>query len=101
MHLRKTNKALRAADDNVVTYKIETNSADKIFAFLRKNGDDEVLVILNLSAEKVICEILNNVLKGKFINIFQEEIVDFTKLRTIELKPWNYLLYEKEKPAKF
>src|SRR5665647_2198435 len=59
LHMRKTNAALRAADTNVVTYKIETNNDDKIFAFVRKNGGDEVLVILNLSAEVIILSLIH------------------------------------------
>ena len=74
LHMRKTNAALRAADTNVVTYKIETNNDDKIFAFVRKNGGDEVLVILNLSAEIIILEIFNDILNGRFINVFDKDV---------------------------
>ena len=97
LHLRKTNAALRAADTNVVTYKIETNNDDKIFAFVRKNGGDEVLVILNLSAEIIILEIFNDILNGRFINVFDKDVIDLSEKQNIELQPWNYLVYEKEK----
>ena len=97
LHMRKTNAALRAADTNVVTYKIETNNDDKIFAFVRKNGGDEVLVILNLSAEIIILEIFNDILNGRFINVFDKDVIDLSEKQNIELQPWNYLVYEKEK----
>ena len=97
LHMRKTNAALRAADTNVVTYKIETNNDDKIFAFVRKNGGDEVLAILNLSAEIIILEIFNDILNGRFINVFDKDVIDLSEKQNIELQPWNYLVYEKEK----
>ena len=97
LHMRKTNAALRVADTNVVTYKIETNNDDKIFAFVRKNGGDEVLVILNLSAEIIILEIFNDILNGRFINVFDKDVIDLSEKQNIELQPWNYLVYEKEK----
>ncbi|MBA3675462.1 MAG: DUF3459 domain-containing protein, partial [Chitinophagaceae bacterium] len=56
LHLRKTSAALRGGDINTVTAKIKTNHDDKIFVFTRKNGNDEVLVILNFSAEKILLD---------------------------------------------
>lgn len=97
LHLRKTNSALRAADSNVVTYRMETNNDDRIFAFVRKNGDDEVLVLLNLSAEKIELKIFGNILKGKFIEIFDEKEVELSDKQDFELEPWGYQVYEKVK----
>ncbi len=97
LRLKKTNIALRAADDNVATYKIQTNHDNKILAFMRKNGDDEVLVILNLSVEKIFFEVFDNLLHGKFINVFDKKRIEFAEIQNIELEAWNYLVYEKEK----
>ena len=98
LHLRKTNTALgAAADANIVTHKIETNGPDKIFAFIRKNENDEVLVILNLSGEKIECEIYDLLLSGIFINVFSKEKFDISNKQNIELQPWDYKVYEKEK----
>ncbi|MDB5200090.1 MAG: 1,4-alpha-glucan branching protein [Chitinophagaceae bacterium] len=97
LHLRKTNTALRAADSNVVTYKVETSNDDKIFAFVRKNDADEVLVILNLSAENISFQILNDIINGRFKNVFDKDVIDLSEKQHIELQPWDYLVYEKEK----
>ena len=103
LHLRKTNIALRAADSNAVTIKIETGTTDKIFSFLRKNGNGEVLVILNLSAGKqsfVLSAMgAKNILKGRFINVFDKDVIDLTEQQNFDLEPWSYLVYEKEKPS--
>ena len=97
LQLRKTNKALRAADGNVSTSKISTNYDDKVFAFIRKNENDEVFVILNLSEEKIELEIFDPLIQNFFIDIFNKESIDFSEKQNIELQPWNFRVYEKEK----
>jgi glycosidase len=95
--LRKTNAALRASDANVVTSKIATNYDDKIFAFIRGNKNDEVLVILNLSGEQIDLEIFDLLVQKTFINVFNKERINFSEKQNIELQPWSYRVYEKER----
>jgi hypothetical protein len=88
---------LHVADENVVTYKIQTNADEKIFAFARKNGDDVVVVILNLSNEKIFCEILDEILDGQFINVFDKAIINLSAEKNVLLGAWEYVVYEKKK----
>ena len=53
LNLKSTNPALRGGDSNVTTYLLKTSADDKILAYVRKNGKDEVLVVLNMSKESV------------------------------------------------
>ena len=99
--LRKTNAALRASDANAVTSKISTNYDDKVFAFIRKNENDEVFVILNLSEEKIELEIFDPLIQNFFIDIFNKESIDFSEKQNIELQSWSYQVYEKKKRSKF
>ena len=100
LQLRKTNKALRAADGNVSTSKISTNYDDKVFAFIRKNENDEVFVILNLSEEKIELEIFDPLIQNFFIDIFNKESIDFSEKQNIELQPWNFRVLKKKKLPK-
>jgi alpha-amylase len=93
--LHKNNTALRAGDVAVTTYNLSMNNGDKVMAYLRKNGQAEVLVLLNFSKEALSCSILDEHLNGKFINVFDKEEEDFTGLKIVELQPWQYLVYEK------
>jgi alpha-amylase len=93
--LHKNNTALRAGDVAVTTYNLSMNNGDKVMAYLRKNGQAEVLVLLNFSKEALSCSILDEHLNGKFINLFNKEEEDFTGLKIVELQPWQYLVYEK------
>ncbi|MBS1668880.1 MAG: 1,4-alpha-glucan branching protein [Bacteroidetes bacterium] len=93
--LRKHNKALRAGDDAVTTYKLQTDHSDKVFSFLRKNQEKEVLVLLNLSAENLTLKINDPILKGGFVNVFDKSGHDFTNSPIMEIAAWGYLVWEK------
>ena len=99
LYLRKTNSALRAGDANVITHKIETND-DRIFCFLKKNSEDQVLVAINFSPENITCRISGNILEGNFKNIFDISIINFSYQQNIEIAPWGYYVYEKENALK-
>ena len=100
LELRKTNTALRASDPAVQTNKISTNYDDKVFAFIRKNENDEVFVILNLSEEKIELEIFDPLIQNFFIDIFNKESIDFSEKQNIELQPWNFRVLKKKKLPK-
>ena len=92
--LHKNNIALRAADAAVTTYLIETDAPDNVMAYLRKNGDTEVLTILNFSKENVALEIDNSMLGKKYKNVFNGSEADLTEANKTTLAPWEYLVYE-------
>ena len=52
--LKSKNPALRGGDPNATTKILQTNAPDKVLAYLRKNGNDEVLVVLNLSKQPIL-----------------------------------------------
>jgi glycosidase len=95
LELRKRNSALMAGSRSE-TIRLATNADNYILAYLRKNGDDEVLVLLNLShEEKPLIKITDEVVTGEFMNIFSGIASDFTDHRYFALRPWEYLVYEK------
>ncbi len=95
LNLRKHNKTLRACDDAVTTYRLNTNADDTIFSFLRKNGENEVLVLLNFSDENISLEINNNILGGRFKNVFADETKDFSTDKKVEMSGNSYLVFAK------
>jgi glycosidase len=50
LQLHSTHPALRAADSSVVTFRLPTEANERVFAFLRKKENQQVLVLLNLSS---------------------------------------------------
>ena len=68
LNLHSNNPALRAGDPGAKTEKVKTSDDQHIFAFLRKNGEREVLVILNFSNSDVSFSL--DAVNGKFREIF-------------------------------
>jgi alpha-amylase len=96
LKLRKRNPALRSADKNTETIRLQTDAYQFVFAFLRKSGEQQVLVLLNISGEeKPLVKIKDEVLNGSFINIFSKVERDFTNEKYFALRPWEYQVYEK------
>ncbi len=91
--LHATNRSLRAGDTDVLTKIISDPDQEKVFAFLRKNGDSQVLTILNFSAGDV--NFLVKDVCGVFRNVFSGPDLNFDNNETVYLHPWGYLVFEK------
>jgi glycosidase len=95
LELRSANPALRAADSNVRTYRLDTTDNANVFAFLRKNKDKEVLVILNLSAAKRRVNIIGKVATGQYKNVFSGDNPVIDSEKPFDLDEWGCHVYEK------
>lgn len=96
LNLHSRNPALRATDSNASTYRITTTDNNNVFAFLRRNGHNEVLVILNLSPNSEACiEITDDNVNGLYKNIFTDTVKDFSLNRNLKIDAWQYLIFEK------
>jgi glycosidase len=96
LELHSNHPALRAADENVRTYRISTSEDEKIFSYLRKVGEREVLVILNLSAiGDLQFEIMGENVSGIYRNVFTGDSIDLTVKRELSIKEWDYFVFEK------
>src|SRR4030095_3160492 len=90
LNLHSTHPALRAADDKVITYHLRTSAASEIFAFLRKNGEKEVLVILNLSpVERLLVQVYDDIVKGNFVELFSGVPFEFKTDSQLEMRAWG------------
>ena len=96
LELHSDHPALRAADQNIRAYRIPTSEDEKIFSYLRKIQEREVLVILNLSAiNDLHFEITGENISGIFRNVFTNDTIDLALNRYITMKAWDYLVFEK------
>ena len=91
--LHCSNKSLRAGDTNVLTKIISHPDDQIIFSFLRKNGNDQVLVILNFSGGGM--DFLVKEASGLFRNVFGGKDLNFDMQETVYLHPWGFLVFEK------
>jgi glycosidase len=96
LNLKTNNPALRSGDPTVQTFRIKTSDPKNIFAYLRKSGSREVLVVLNLSKQKDLhFDILDSIVTGTFRNAFSGSANDFTTEKSFEMQGWEYLVYDK------
>jgi len=96
LNLHSNNPALRSGDENAKTFRLKTTDDANVFSFLRKNGENEVLVILNFSKNEIIrFKILDEKINGKFENVFQEKVIDINSETDLEMKAWGFLVFEK------
>ena len=95
LKLHSNNTALRTSDASVVTYMINDDANNSMIGFLRKNGNNEVLTLLNFSNEQIKFTLNSEKINGRYTNIFSKEQADLSMEKEIELLPWAYLVYEK------
>ncbi len=96
LNLHANHPALKAADVSVSTRRISTTADDKIFCFLRKKGDREVLVLLNLSASGDLrFSVTDENVSGEFRNVFSGSVKDIISDNEMEMQQWDYLVFEK------
>lgn len=96
LKLRTNHPALRSGDPAVQTFRIKTSHPKQVFAYLRRSGNKEVLVVLNLSAENDLhFDITDKIVTGVYKNVFSGAANDFTAEKSFEIQAWEYLVYEK------
>jgi alpha-amylase len=93
LQLRKTNAAMQITD--IMVQRVFTTNDWCLLSFVRRYGDSQVLVVLNLSHEELHGVTLNFQEAGTFKNVFTGEVVEVTANTTIQMSPWSYLVYER------
>ncbi|MEO7984794.1 MAG: alpha-amylase family glycosyl hydrolase [Bacteroidota bacterium] len=91
--LKSSNRSLRPGDPSVLTKIISHPDDHQVFSFLRKNKDDEVLIILNFSTEEIHFQV--KTVHGVFRNVFGGDDVNFDRDDHVRLDPWGCLVFEK------
>lgn len=92
--LKRNNSALFNGSFGGSTTVLQ-HSNKNVFCVSRINGKKQVVGIFNLSNKKQEINISSSELKGKMVNVFTKEITEFSGVLQAELKPWEYLVFEK------
>ena len=88
--------ALRAGDNDIKTLRLRTSNDDKVFGYVRKKEDREVLVLLNLSGVAVEqLKIEDGVVSGKFNELFTSTEIEIDSDTKFQLPPWGYFVFSK------
>jgi glycosidase len=95
LKLKSENPALRGGDSASTTHFLNTTSNDKILSYLRKNGNHEVAVILNLSKETLCFSIEDSAVSGSFTDIFSGNQRNFSQNKDFAMKAGDYAVFVK------
>lgn len=94
--LKAKNPALRGGDPQATTQFIKTSAEDKILGFLRTNGENEVLVLLNMSKEPVDFTLDDAAVSGDFREAFTAENRDFSQNKSFKMPVSGYAVFLKK-----
>jgi alpha-amylase len=94
LQLHSTNSSLNAGDNNVVTCRLNVSDG-RAFCFLKKNGDKEVLVIVNLSTGWLSFTINDKAVSGNYKDVFSGENVFIENGSLFHFSAWDYKVLEK------
>ncbi|MFL5740628.1 MAG: alpha-amylase family glycosyl hydrolase, partial [Flavisolibacter sp.] len=93
LQLRFHHPAVHASGE---VLPLSTSEDQHVLAYKRKKGDDEVLVVLNLSEFDVHTQIKTG-WQGTAREIFSDTKLYFTDSYTLDLASWQYAVYVREK----
>jgi alpha-amylase len=95
LRLRKTNTAIKSGGLQTKATILSNTADDRVLSFIRRFEQDEVLVILNLSAEVISVIITGQTLAGSFKEVFNPANSDFISGQPLRLNAWEYRVYTK------
>jgi alpha-amylase len=90
LHLRKNNKALKA---NASFKKLKTDNDNNIYAFTRENGNDKILVVVNLANTSQQFKIEDNSINGNALDIFSSKKEKLSSNQIMQFTAWDYRVY--------
>ncbi len=96
-HLYQKSPAIYAGEFT----KVKSSRDDKVYAYIRRSGDEKVFVILNLSAEPQDVTLEAEVIGEEYRELFTGEEARFGEKANLDLTPWEHRVYvhsEKFKP---
>jgi glycosidase len=91
LDLQRSHPALDARSDH---YLIHTSADTNMLSYLRKKDEQEVLVLLNLSAHHTRFDVLSSWVKGRFREIFSANEIDISST-SFAMRPWEHRVYVK------
>lgn len=91
-NLRSAHPAL---DASVPVQRLSTSTNDHVLAYLRKKGEKEVVVVLNLSSTELSFELKGDAVSGRYRNVFSDAKGELAPGKKMQIGAWDYLVLER------
>jgi glycosidase len=92
--IKEKNKALSNGSDGGNLNILSSPADSNVFAFQRKEGNDQVLVICNLGDTPINYTLHFDYKPGKLNELFTGTTTTFKRNTKISLDPWQYYVYK-------
>jgi glycosidase len=96
LELKHSNRALWNGTPGGMMERIPTGNDSTLFIFFREEMDDKVFILTNLSDKKQQGVLQGKSFRGKYTELFTSEERAFKRNESIQLKPWEFLVYIKK-----
>ena len=93
LNLKSNHPALRGGDPAVTTFRLKT--PEPVLGYLRKNGEKEVLVFINLSKQDLSFATPEKMIEGTWHNVFSLENKHISEGDQWHLKPWQWIVFSR------
>jgi glycosidase len=90
--LKRTNTALWNAHWGARMIAVPNTAGEGIFSFVRRNDQDKVFAIFNLSPDEHSVSFRESLCHGDYVDFFSGEKVPVKEFTTMRLAPWSYRL---------
>jgi len=89
-NLKQANRAAWNGDSGGVIERVKTSNDGAVFAFVRRRGDDRVLIVVNLSQRTQKAEMRGSSYAGSYTDVFTGKVTALREGAWVKLKPWDY-----------
>ncbi|MBS1533977.1 MAG: alpha-glucosidase C-terminal domain-containing protein [Bacteroidetes bacterium] len=90
--LKHQNKALWNGKDGGVMVRIYNDKPEQVLSFSRKKDNNQVITIINYSAEPAEVTLKSAHQKGSYREWFSEQNIELNGNDKLSLQPWQYLV---------
>ncbi|NUN07584.1 MAG: alpha-glucosidase C-terminal domain-containing protein [Ignavibacteriaceae bacterium] len=90
--MKKLNPALHNKPSGGTFINVPNTQSDKVLTFLRKSGDNILLMVFNLSSEAINFE-FKDVPESEFKGYFTTKTLKTVKSNKMSLRPWEYEVF--------
>jgi glycosidase len=94
LRLRSSHPAVTAGSASAPIY-VPSNADQYVFAFMRRQGGKEVLVLLNFSPNQLFVQLKEGYVHGKFTDVLNGGTADIIPHHSFEIKAWDCLVLQK------
>ncbi|MGE5401762.1 MAG: alpha-amylase family glycosyl hydrolase [Ignavibacteriales bacterium] len=93
IQLKLKNKTLLNGSEGGAMKLVSPVDEKSVYSFVRENGKDKILVVLNLSDKEKNIVLSGDIIKGKYTELFSKEKKTFSLKENVKLGPWGYKVF--------